>query len=412
MKIRTITYFLDPGWPLNAGVVQHAGDFIAKARPAFESAGYEVQTSRLATPPFPKLLETPVLEDILSFVHELDEKTRLYGYDYISIGPALPDDLRSYELIPDIIRASENVFLAGSMTTGKGEISLPAVKACAQVIFRVSRLSPDGFSNLRFAALANVPPGAPFFPAAYHSSEPGEGEPCFALGMEAANVAVSAVKNASSLADVRKNLILVLEDHAARMHEVGKEMESLFDVRFSGIDFTPAPFPLDDLSFGSAIEDLGVPAVGLHGSLAAAAFLAEALDRAHFPRAGFNGLFFPVLEDAVLAKRAALGTLTVKDLLLFSTMCGTGLDTVPLPGEVAVEDLYAILLDVSFMSQRLDKPLTARLMPIPGKTAGDKTDFDFDYFANSRVLGVQTAPIEGLLAGDENVQIKSKRALH
>ena len=96
MKIRTITYFLDPGWPLNAGVVQHAGDFIAKARPAFESAGYEVQTSRLATPPFPKLLETPVLEDILSFVHELDEKTRLYGYDYISIGPALPDDLRSY----------------------------------------------------------------------------------------------------------------------------------------------------------------------------------------------------------------------------------------------------------------------------------------------------------------------------
>jgi uncharacterized protein (UPF0210 family) len=412
MKIRTITYFLDPGWPLNADVVQHAGEFIVAARPAFESAGYEVQTSRLATPPFPKLLETPVLEDILSFVHELDEKTRLYGYDYISIGPALPDDLRSYELIPDIIRASENVFLTGSMTTGKREISLPAVKACAQVIFRVSRLSPDGFSNLRFAALANVPPGAPFFPAAYHNSESDEGEPCFALGMEAANVAVSAVKNASSLAGVRKNLVLALEDHAARIQEVGKEMESLFGVRFKGIDFTPAPFPLDDLSFGSAIEDLGVPAVGLYGSLAAAAFLAEALDRAQFPRAGFNGLFFPVLEDAVLAKRAALGTLTVKDLLLFSTMCGTGLDTVPLPGDVAVEDLYAILLDVSFMSQRLDKPLTARLMPIPGKAAGDKTDFDFDYFANSRVLGVQTAPIEGLLAGDESVQIKSRRALH
>jgi len=409
MKIRTITYFLDPSWPLNAGVVQNAGKFVTTARPAFEAAGYEVQTARLATPPFPKLLKTPVLEDILSFVHELDEKTRSYGYNYISIGPALPDDLQCYELIPDIIQASENIFLSGSMTTANGGISLPAVKACSMVIFRASTLSPDGFANLRFAALANVNPGAPFFPTAYHSMEPGEQEPCFALGMEAAGVVVDAVRNASSLADARENLVSALEDHAARLHEVGMEMENRHNVRFSGIDFTPAPYPLDEISFGSAIEDLGVPAVGQHGSLAAAAFLAEALDRAKFPRAGFNGLFFPVLEDAVLARRAEEGTLTVKDLLLYATMCGTGLDTVPLPGDVTVDDLYAILLDVAFMSQRLNKPLTARLMPVPGKTAGDMTDFDFEYFSNSRVLGVHTAPIGGLLAGEESILLNSRR---
>jgi uncharacterized protein (UPF0210 family) len=37
----------------------------------------------------------------------------------------------------------------------------------------------------------------------------------------------------------------------------------------------------------------------------------------------------------------------------------------------------------------LDKPLTARLMPIPGLSVGQKVDFDFEYFASSRVLPVK-----------------------
>ena len=139
---------------------------------------------------------------------------------------------------------------------------------------------------------------------------------------------------------------------------------------------------------------------GRTGALAAAAFLAEALDRAEFRRAGFNGLLLPVLEDFTLARRAADGYLGVKDLLLYSTVCGTGLDTVPLPGDVTTDQLYALLLDVAFLSQRLAKPLTARLMPVPGKRAGDPTGFDFPYFANSRVLGIDAQPVKGLLAVD------------
>jgi hypothetical protein len=73
-------------------------------------------------------------------------------------------------------------------------------------------------------------------------------------------------------------------------------------------------------------------------------------------------------------------------LLLYSTVCGTGLDTIPLPGDVTVDELAAILLDVATLSLVADKPLTARLMPIPGKEAGEMTDFDFPYFANGRVM--------------------------
>jgi uncharacterized protein (UPF0210 family) len=101
----------------------------------------------------------------------------------------------------------------------------------------------------------------------------------------------------------------------------------------------------------------------------------------------------PVLEDAVLAERAAEGSLTVKDLLLYSAVCGTGLDTVPLPGDTSANQIAAVLLDLAALAVRLDKPLTARLMPIPGKKAGDPTNFNFDYFANSRVMGLEARPL-------------------
>jgi uncharacterized protein (UPF0210 family) len=109
----------------------------------------------------------------------------------------------------------------------------------------------------------------------------------------------------------------------------------------------------------------------------------------------------PVLEDSRLAQRAAQGTLSIKDLLLYSAVCGAGLDTVPLPGDISAGELAGILLDVAVLAQRLDKPLTARLMPVPGKKAGDRTDFEFAYFANSRVLPVESGSLTRSLAGDE-----------
>jgi hypothetical protein len=199
-----------------------------------------------------------------------------------------------------------------------------------------------------------------------------------------------------------------MESHASILTQVAHELSEIHAVAFGGIDLTPAPFPEKEHSLGTALERLGLPAVGLHGGVAAAAFLADAIDRAQLPRAGFNGLMLPVLEDATLAERAAEGTLTIRDLLLYSTVCGTGLDTVPLPGDTSVAQLAAILLDLAALSQRLGKPLTARLMPIPGKRAGDPTEFEFGYFANSRVMALDAAPLSGLLAGDETFYLQPR----
>jgi len=125
--------------------------------------------------------------------------------------------------------------------------------------------------------------------------------------------------------------------------------------------------------------------------------LTEAIDRARFPRCGFSGLMLPVLEDTVLAKRVAEGHIQISDLLQWSALCGTGLDTVPLPGDASEDALAALLFDVAALAVRLKKPLSARLMPIPGKAAGDLVHFDFAYFTDSRVLSLGVKGAQGLL---------------
>jgi uncharacterized protein (UPF0210 family) len=116
-----------------------------------------------------------------------------------------------------------------------------------------------------------------------------------------------------------------------------------------------------------------------------------------------------VLEDAVLAGRASEGSLTVKDLLMYSAVCGTGLDTIPLPGDVTVEQLQPLLLDLAALALRLNKPLTARLMPIPGKQAGDPTEFDFPFFANSRVMALDSQALHGALKGSETFHLSARK---
>jgi len=400
MKIRSITFFLNPGWPVQTETCETAGNFRSAARAAFEAGGYEVQTARLATPPFPTWLPG----DLASQAIHLEKLSLELGYEYLSLGPALPQWPASYGVIPEALAATQNTFFSGMMSDEGKAISLKGLKACAHVIHSAAAIPADGFANLRFCAMANVPPGTPFFPASYHLGS----NSAFALAIECADLAVEAFTQAESLAEARQNLVELVETNAATLECTARELSVQFNIPFSGIDFSLAPFPEVARSIGTAMELLGLPAAGLHGSLAATAFLTSSLEQACYQRTGFNGLFLPLLEDARLAERAAQGLLSVKDLLLLSAVCGTGLDTIPLPGTTTQPQIQAILLDVAALAMRLNKPLTARLMPIPGKQAGDLTAFDFAYFANSRVLTVEAEPLTGLLAGEELLEIQAR----
>ena len=422
MRIRSITYFCNPGWPLNEEVLQQAGKFLAQAKSAYEAGGYEVQTLRLATIPFPKLLlsgkraggsrtlETGRLDQAPRLAEELEKSIQQAGISYASLGPALPESPRSYELIPEGIAATQNIFFGGVMAeakAAKSKIHPGAVRACAEVIIKAAKLEQNGFANLRFASLANVKAGSPFFPAAYHNG----GQLAFAIATEAADLAVEAFTTTKTLAGGRRALTATITKHGKVMAGIAREivkMESrrTFRIRFGGIDFSLAPFPEEAHSIGTAFERMGINKIGLHGSLSAAAMLTEAIERASFPRAGFSGLMMPVLEDARLAQRAAEGRLAIKDLLLYSAVCGTGLDTVPLPGDTQAGQITALLMDLCALALRLDKPLTARVMPIPWKKAGEPTSFDFGFFANSKVMALEAEPLAPSWDSAEAIELR------
>ena len=402
MKIRSITYFCNPKFPLDEKILRNAGEFLSQAKSVYESAGYEVQTTRLATTPFPNILNGNVKE-LPPLAQKLSGILPQIGVAYAALGPALIEFPESYAVIPEAISASENIFFGGVMADRKNGISMRAIQACADVIQRTSTIEANGFANLRFAALANVKAGAPFFPAAYHDAD----QPAFAIAVESADLAVDAFAGQPTLDEGRSVLVAEIQKHGQAIARIAHQ--ELANTRFLGIDFSLAPSPDDAHSLGNAVEKMGVPKIGLHGSLAAAAILTEAIERADFPRTGFSGFMQPVLEDSVLARRAAEGTLTIKDALLYSAVCGTGLDTVPLPGDVTAAEMSPLLLDLCALAMRLDKPLTARLMPVPGKRAGDATDFDFGFFANSKVMKLDSAPLSIPFSADQVISLNARR---
>jgi uncharacterized protein (UPF0210 family) len=396
MNIRAITYFVDAAFPLSEERLRAAGKVTSEIKAILEDAGYPVQTVRLALPPFSRVLAGDASK-VVRLAQDLEAACFINKIDAASLGPARPTDPPEFfQAIPDAIGGTENIFASALIADPMGGVSLPAVRLAAQVIHRCAALTPDGLGNQRFAALANVPAGSPFFPAAYHDG----GSPVVSIGVEAADLAVNAFAEATSLADGRARLIRSVEDHAQKIYNLSRRVGTR-GLQIGGIDFSLAPYPEAARSLGTALERLSGSPVGERGTLAAAAFLADALDRAKFRHIGFSGLFLSVLEDAVLAAR----DLTVSDLLLYASVCGAGLDTVPLPGDVTPDALAAILVDVAALALRLNKPLVARLMPIPGKQAGDAVKFDSPYFAPSHVLAPHAAGLGGLFAGKETFDL-------
>ncbi len=110
----------------------------------------------------------------------------------------------------------------------------------------------------------------------------------------------------STWISARRELTKSIEKSARELGSIGQKLALDYGVQFEGIDFSFAPFPTAEQSIGTAVEKLGVPGVGYHGSLAAIRDSAEAIDQAQFQKVGFNGVMLPVLEDTVFAGSASL----------------------------------------------------------------------------------------------------------
>jgi uncharacterized protein len=113
--------------------------------------------------------------------------------------------------------------------------------------------------------------------------------------------------------------------------------------------------------------------------------ITSALKRIPVLQTGYSGLMLPVLEDSTLARRWEAGQINRDALLSYSAVCSAGLDAIPLPGDVSSKELENIIADVASLSVKWHKPLSARLLPAPGKKAGEMTDFTSQYLENIRI---------------------------
>jgi uncharacterized protein (UPF0210 family) len=395
MNIRSITLFSDPSVDIKL-----MSDFFSAAREAYHLT---VQTVRQATKPFPDWIGSSIpMDDAIALGRSwLDA-----GSDYVSFGPVLLDHpVQWLEMTPELISADHRFSTSAEIANRNSAIDIERCHRVSQTIIAISQVRSNGFGNFGFGALANCRPGYPFFPVAYHEGGP----PNFAIAMEAADMALKAIEGAQTINEARRSIVSTIESESALIAHVSEELAHAFDLSFAGIDFSLAPYPERSRSLGSALEALGISSMGAPGGLFSAAFLADALDRAQFPRAGFNGLMMPVLEDALVAERVAQGQIDINKMLTYSALCGVGLDIVPLPGDVDPDVLTGILLDVAALSLRLDKPLTARLLPIPDLGPGQSTNFDFEYFTNSRAMTLPEKGVSGKLKQPEKINLRPMR---
>ena len=201
-----------------------------------------------------------------------------------------------------------------------------------------------------------------------------------------ADEVIGVIETSDTFKDAQLNLLAKFNEIYDNLTKITEKVGRNFDIEFKGIDFSPAPYPKIEKSIGTAIEKLGIDYFGANGTLTAVALIKNSIPINKEKVIGFSGFLQPVLEDFTLSKRLSENRFNLDSLILYSTMCGTGLDVVPLPGDITERELFYILLDICTISVTLNKPLTCRLMPIPDKNSGDDVEFDFEYFAPAKII--------------------------
>ena len=374
--IRTITLFRDlagPDDPQLAGSLR----FLRKARDRFVAAGSVVQTIRVAL----RIRGLRPDSDGLSRVQAIDRRVSEAGAMWTpGPGVAAEDPAAFPAWAANAIGRTSAMFLSVDIAPLASGVDRAGVETAAAAIERLAASTPKGEGNFRFAAAARCPPGIPFFPVARH-----DGEPAMAMSFESAALVEQVF--ASRPDDPVSALRTVLSSALAPFAAIGQELAAGGGFRWLGIDTSAAPGL--DASIGGAIEAItGVP-FGSAGTLAACAGTTAALQSIDVERCGYCGLMLPVLEDRILAARAAEGAFDLQELLLYSSVCGIGLDMVPLAGTTALADLVRVLSDVAALATKLSKPLSARLLPVAGTKPGDDSAFDNPLLVNTRVFEVR-----------------------
>lgn len=378
-KVRAITGFV---W-LEQGTweMQVAGTLVVlrKVKSEFEAQGYQVESVRITTQPLGELVKGMPEEQALAYLGQLDQLSGKESFD-LNVGPAMMqdgDDPATLHVLQQALSTLPNIE-ASTIIADESGIHWKTIHQTAELVKYVAEHSPRAQGTFNFTATAMLKPLGPFYPGSYHT---GAGKQ-FAIGFEGANVVAEIfTKDKGNAEAATADLTAALTKHAKVADQIGNKVAAETGWSYVGVDPTPAP--LGDVSIAAAIEDFTGAKFGSSGTLTAARIITVAVKAVPVKQIGYSGLMVPVMEDKLMAQRWAEGTFNVDSLLAYSSVCGTGLDTIPLPGDVSVEQMERMYSDVASLAVKWNKPLSARLQPIPGKKAGDRTEFQDPFLFNT-----------------------------
>ncbi|ACA59862.1 PFL family protein [Candidatus Desulforudis audaxviator] len=368
-------------------VTRLAGRLVEIGNEIEREYGIPIVNKRIAVTPVALIIGEMGRDGCLALARTLDRAAAEVGVNFIGGYSTLVHkgftrgDRELIASLPEALAATERVCASVNVATSKAGINMDAVRLMGAVIKETAARTADrsAIGCAKLVVFANAPEDNPFMAGAFHGV--GEPECVINVGVSGPGVVKNAVArlpdaDLGALAEEIKKTAFKI----TRMGElVGRETAKRLGVPFGIVDLSLAPTPAVGDSVAEIIEALGVEACGAPGTTAALALLNDAVKKggamASSRVGGLSGAFIPVSEDAGMIRAVAAGALGLDKLEAMTAVCSVGIDMVALPGDTSAETIAALIADEITIGVVNHKTTAVRLIPVPGKRAGEFVEF-------------------------------------
>ncbi len=304
------------------------------------------------------------------------------------------------EAIPEALTTTDRVCASVNVATSRAGINMDAVWLMGQAIKKAAALTADkdGLACAKLCVFANIPQDIPFMAGAYLGV--GEADAVINVGVSGPGVVKSAIDRAlNANPDLTLGRIAtIIKQTAFKVTSIGeligREVARNLKIPFGVCDLSLAPTPNVGDSVGEIFQSLGLLSIGVPGTTAALALLNDAVKKggafASSHVGGMSGAFIPVSEDLNISEAARTGHLSLEKLEAITSVCSVGLDMVALPGDTSAETIAAVIADEMAIGVMNKKTTACRLIPVPGKKAGDSAYFG-GLLGQSTIMAVNNA---------------------
>jgi len=364
-----------------------AGPLVRVGRDIETEFGIPIINKRVSVTPIALVAAASDDADYAPYASTLDEVAKELGIDFVGGFSALVQkgfseaDRKLLASIPRALASTDRVCSSVNVASTKSGINMDAVREMGRIVKEAASLSADrdGLACAKLVVFCNAPEDNPFMAGAFHG--PGEGEATLNVGVSGPGVvkaALEAHRGASfdELADAIKKTAFKI----TRMGQlVGREAADRLGVPFGILDLSLAPTPEVGDSVARILEEMGLEAAGTHGTTAALAMLTDMVKKggvmASTHVGGLSGAFIPVSEDEGMVAAVRSGALSLDKLEAMTCVCSVGLDMIALPGDTSAATVSAIIADEMAIGMVNNKTTAVRVIPVPGKQAGDWAEF-------------------------------------